>query len=364
MLPAPPLALAIVIPTLNERDNVAPLLAALDRALAGREWEAIYVDDGSTDGTPEAIETIAEDRRDVRLIRRHGRRGLSSAVVEGMMATMAPIVAVIDADMQHDEAILPRLHDAVLAGADLAVGTRYAGDGSTGELAEHRVRVSALATRLANMVLKTHVSDPMSGFFVVRRQVLLATVPHLSTVGFKILLDLLASSPRPLDVTEIPYTFRPRQAGASKLDSMVAVEYAMLLLDKLFGRIIPPRLILFLAVGAAGLVVNLLALDLFLNLMGLGFRLAQSLAVAVSILFNFALNNVLTYHDRRLRGLAWVRGLATFYLVCGLGAIAQVGAAEWVYSAHRLWWVAGIAGAAVGAVWNYAASSFLTWRRR
>jgi dolichol-phosphate mannosyltransferase len=357
-----PLALAVIIPTLNERDNVGPLLASLDHALAGREWEAIFVDDGSTDGTPEEIEAVSRRRRDVRLIRRHGRRGLSTAILEGMMATTAPIVASIDADMQHDETILPRLHDAVLSGADIAVGTRYAHGGSTGAWEVSRARKSAIATRLAAMVTRTRVSDPMSGFFVVRREAVLAAVPHMSGVGFKMLLDLLASSPRPLAVAEVPYTFRPRQAGTSKLDSMVALEYVLLLIDKFTKGAIPARMILFLAVGAAGLIVNLSALDILLNGFGASFRAAQTAAVALSILFNFSLNNLLTYNDRRLRGLAWLRGLTTFTLVCGIGAIAQVGISEMVYDERRIWWVGGLAGAAVGAVWNYAASSFVTWR--
>lgn len=357
-----PLALAIVIPTLNERDNVEPLLAALDRALAGRSWEAIFVDDGSTDGTPQTIEAIARRRRDVRLIRRFGRRGLSTAILEGMLATTAPAIASIDADMQHDEAILPRLHDAVLAGADVAIGTRYAEGGSTGDWAASRVRKSAFATRLAAMVTKTRVSDPMSGFFVVRREVILDAVPSMSGVGFKVLLDLLASSPSPLRVVEVPYTFRPRVAGASKLDSMVALEYLLLLVDKVTRGTIPARMILFLAVGAVGLVVNLAALDLFLR-GGMTFRAGQTGAVALSIVFNFAVNNWLTYHDRRLRGLAWLRGLLSFTLICGIGAIAQVGIGELVYNQQRIWWVGGLAGAAVGAVWNYAATSFITWRR-
>lgn len=363
-LVADELALAVVIPTLNERDNIAPLLAALDRALAGRAWEAVFVDDGSTDGTPERIEQIARHRRDVRLIRRFGRRGLSSAIVEGMMATTAPVVASIDADMQHDEAILPRLHDAILAGADLAVGTRYADEGSTGDWDEARVRKSAFATRLAGIVMRTHVSDPMSGFFVVRRAVMLEAVPNLSSVGFKILLDLLASTEAPLTVAEVPYTFRSRVAGNSKLDSLVALEYLMLLFDKLVGGAIPPRLILFLLVGAFGVGINLLAVDLLFNGVGLMFRPAQTLAVIASIVFNYAVNNWLTYHDQRLRGLAWFGGLVSFSAVAGIGAIAQVGVGSYLYDTRSMWWVAAIAGALIGAVWNYAASSFVTWKRR
>lgn len=361
----PPLELAVIIPTFNECDNVAPLIDALDVALADRAWEAIFVDDASTDGTTERIAALAARRRNIRLIHRIGRRGLSTAVIEGMLATVAPVVAVIDGDMQHDEQILPALHDAILLdGADVAIGTRYAPQGSTGDWDEGRVKVSRWGTKLAHLVVRAEVSDPLSGFFVARRDLVVETAPRLSTVGFKILIDLLASAPRPLKIAEVPYRFRSRHAGRSKLDSAVALEYIMLLADKMVGRFVPPRLIMFTAVGGLGLIVHLALLALFLLGLGGSFRASQALAVTVAIAFNFMMNNVLTYYDRRLHGLAWWKGLASFYLVCGLGAIANVGIGDIVYDVGHVWWAAGIAGAAVGAVWNYASSSFLTWKKR
>jgi dolichol-phosphate mannosyltransferase len=362
--PLPALELAVIVPTLNEAGNIAPLLDDLDRILAGFAWEAVFVDDGSVDGTPEAIERIAAVRRDVRLIRRVGRRGLSSAIVEGMLATVAPVVAVIDGDRQHDEAILPQLVAAVAGGqADVAIGTRYAEGGSIGEWARTRHRVSAVGTRLAALIVGRSVSDPLSGFFAVRRGLLIDAAPYLSNLGFKLLVDLLASAPRSVRVAEIPYRFRTRTSGASKLDVMVSVEFALLLADKLFGRVIPPRLLMFLGVGGLGLLVNLIALAAAMRC-GLGFVAAQIVAVGVAIVSNFTLNNLFTYRDRRLRGWGWWRGLASFALVCLIGAAAQVSIANLVYGTHHAWWVAGIAGAVIGAVWNYAASSFLTWKLR
>ncbi|MBA3898316.1 MAG: glycosyltransferase family 2 protein [Sphingomonadaceae bacterium] len=358
------LQLAVIAPTLNERGNIEPLLAALERALDGIEHEVIFVDDGSTDGTAERVAEIGRTDRRVRIISRYGRRGLSTAVIEGMMATAAPIVAVIDADMQHDESILPALYRAVAEdGADLAVGTRYASGGSVGDWDEGRAKASALATRLAGLVLKTPLSDPMSGFFAIRRDLVRELQPRLSAIGFKILLDLAASSPRSLKVVEIPYRFRDRAAGTSKMGSAVAVEYLLLLVDKSVGRFLPTRLLLFFAVGGLGLGVHLVTLR-FALAVGALFAEAQAVAVAVAILFNFALNNALTYRDRQLRGWAFVRGLLSFYLVCGIGAIANVGVGALAFSNHYRWWVAGVAGAVIGSVWNYAASSFVTWRRR
>jgi len=359
-----PLELTVVIPTLNEAGNVEPLLERLGLALAGIEWEAIFVDDGSSDGTPELLTGIAQADRRVRMIRRIGRRGLSSAVVEGALASTSPVVAVIDADLQHDERILPDLYRAVSSGHELAIGTRYAGSGSTGEWDESRRRISRFATALASPIMKTPLSDPMSGLFAVRRDVLLEAAPRLSNVGYKILLDLVASVQRPLALKEVGYTFGTRVAGESKLDEMVALEYVELLLDKTVGRFVPVKLVQFGAVGMVGVGVHLLLLDLALNALGLAFSWSQATAVIGAMTFNFALNNRFTYRDRQLKGLAWFGGLLSFYLVCSLGAVANVGIGSLVYEQFHGWWVAGIAGAIVGSVWNYVASGWLTWTRR
>jgi dolichol-phosphate mannosyltransferase len=359
------LELTVVVPTLNEAGNIEPLLAKLSVALAEIQWEAIFVDDGSTDGTPELLTKIAQADRRVRLIRRIGRRGLASAVTEGALASTTPVVAVIDADLQHDEKILPELYRAIAEGDhELAIGTRYAGNGSTGEWNADRLKISRFATALASPIMKTRLSDPMSGLFAVRRDVLLEAAPKLSNVGYKILLDLVASAPRPLKVAEVGYTFGARVAGESKLDEMVALEYVELLLDKLIGRFVPVKLVQFGAVGVLGVGVHLMLLYAALYLAGASFAVAQAAAVIGAMTFNFALNNRFTYRDRQLKGWAWVTGLFSFYLVCSLGAVANVGIGSLVYEQLHGWWVAGIAGAIVGSVWNYVASSWLTWTRR
>ena len=365
MIRPAPLDLAVVIPTLNEVDNVRPLLALLDRTLDGIAWEAMFVDDDSRDGTADLLREIGRTDARVRVVQRIGRRGLSSAVVEGMLATAAPVLAVIDADLQHDETILPALFAAVAReGADLAVGSRYVAGGGMGEWAADRVAKSKLATRLAGLVLKTPLSDPMSGFFVISRAAFMAALPHLSTIGFKILTDLVASSPGPLNVREVGYTFRTRQHGESKLDSAVAWEYLMLLLDKMVGHIIPVRFLLFAIVGGVGLLVHLSVLGTLNKALGVAFDQANFVAVVTAMTFNFLVNNVLTYRDRRLKGWRLARGLLSFYAVCSVGALGNVGIAHYVNAQHYMWWVAGVAGAVVGAVWNYAASSVLTWRKK
>lgn len=367
---ARPLDCAIIVPTLNERDNVPVLLQALADALVGWSYEVIFVDDWSRDGTPDRVAEMAAQYGNVRLIRRYKRRGLSTAVVEGMMSTFAPVVAVIDADMQHDEKILPKLLDHVVnGGKDVAVGSRYCANGSVGDWSGQRAQGSRVATWLAQQVLKTPVTDPMSGFFVARKAVVLAALPRLSNMGFKILLDIIASSPAPLAVAEEPYVFRARHAGASKLNSTVAVDFLMLLLDKKFGRIVSPPLLMFGAIGALGFCVHYAVLKAVMALpTGFDeqpqFRLAYAAGLLSAIAFNFTLNNLLTYRDQRLRGWKMLQGLLSFYAVCGLGAVASVGIGSDVFISQHNSLIATIAGTIVGSVWNFAASSFLTWRKR
>ena len=204
----------------------------------------------------------------------------------------------------------------------------------------------------------------MSGFFAIRREVLVDALPRLSNIGFKILMDLVASASRPLKVKEIPYTFRNRLSGDSKLDSRVAQEFIILFLEKLFGGLVPIRFLLFVFVGALGLIVHLAVLGIMVDVLDQGFREGQTMAVLTAMTFNFVLNNRLTYRDMRLKGAAFIKGLFTFYAVCLVGAIGNIGVGEMIYDLDNRWWLGGLAGAMVGVVWNYAVSSVFTWRRK
>ena len=356
--------LAIIIPTLNERDNVEPLVARLVSTLPDVAWEALFVDDDSRDGTSEWVRAVARRNPRVRCLQRIGRRGLATACLEGVLATASPYVAVMDADLQHDERLLPQMLSVLESGAaDLVVGSRYVPGGGIGNWDRGRARMSGLATLLARVICKADVADPLSGFFMCRREVFEGAMRRMSGQGFKILLDLLASSPEPLRVRELPYTFGERHSGESKLDLLITWEYAMLLADKLVGHIVPVRFALFALIGGLGLLVHLAALWIGLGILGFGFRAAQGVATVVAMTSNFFLNNQFTYRDQRLRGLALLRGLVVFYLICGLGAVANVGVASYAFTSSHTWWLAGVAGAVVGSVWNFAMSSVFTWRR-
>ncbi|HTQ71889.1 MAG TPA: glycosyltransferase [Acidocella sp.] len=359
-----PLALTVVVPCYKERDNVAPMVAALDAALAGLAWEVVFVDDDSPDGTSAQAKRIAQTDPRVRCIRRIGRRGLSSAVIEGALSSSAEHIAVIDGDMQHDETRLPLMLEAVRNGADMAVGSRHVeGGDSAGLSSPLRVKLSETGIRVAQAVTHTSISDPMSGFFLLRRDLFEALAARLTGQGFKILLDLILASPRVLKIVEIPYKFRPRTAGESKLDVLVLAQFAGLLLDKALRGVVPLRFISFALVGVVGVLVNILVLQLARGA-GADFGTAQTIGTIVAMVVNFQLNNQLTYRAQRLKGARAWRGLALFMVVCGLGAIANIGIAKALYAENGHGLFSGTAGAAVGVVWNYAVSATLVWRVR
>ena len=366
--PGAPLELAVVIPTFNEAANVPRLIERLDAVLAGRRWEAIFVDDDSPDGTADAARAIARADRRVRVIQRIGRRGLSSACIEGMCATAAPLVAVIDGDLQHDEALLPRMAAAFAAdpALDIAIGSRFVDGGGTGDWDRDRVAKSAIATRLARYVLKAELSDPMSGFFMIRSEVVRRIVPGLSAIGFKILLDIMTASPRPLRFVELPYTFRSRDVGESKLDHVVAMEYLIALYDRLFGRVVPVRFVMFSAIGLIGVGVHMGVLFPIVAFSGERAFLGGQIAAAIAAMTaNFFLNNALTYRDRRLKGArALLDGWVSFCLVCSVGLVANIGVAGFLHDVRDGGWAASaLVGVLVGAVWNYALSSRFVWGR-
>src|SRR3984893_17276940 len=357
--------LSVVVPTFNERDNVTVLFRRLEAVLAGVAWEVIFVDDNSPDGTWDVVRGLARQDSRVRCVRRICRRALSGACIEGILASSAPCAAVMDADLQHDETQLPKMLALLQSGqAELVVGSRYVEGGSADSFDKQRAGASALATEVAKRVLGVRVADPMSGFFMIRRDRFEQLAPQLSTQGFKILLDIVATARGELRMVEVPYSFGSRLHGESKLDSLVALDFLGLVLAKLTNDVVSLRFLLFALVGGTGLFVHLGTLYVALKLFELPFSQAQAAGAFVAMTSNFVLNNFLTYRDQRLKGFAILRGLLAFYLVCSVGLFANVGVAFSVYDKEPIWWLAGAAGALMGVVWNYAMSGLFVWRKR
>jgi dolichol-phosphate mannosyltransferase len=358
--------LSVIVPSYNERPNVAPMIARLDTALRGIDWEVIYVDDNSPDGTADEVRRIARIDPRIRCIRRIGRRGLASAVIEGALSSSATYAAVIDGDLQHDETRLPVMLAELRSGQyDIAVASRHVDGGNTTGLANQwRHNLSDGGTWVAQKFLPVKLTDPMSGFFMLPRPLFEQLATQLTGQGFKILLDLVLSAPAPLRVKEIPAEFHERVAGESKLDTQVMLQFGGLLLDKTFAGYLPLRFLSFAAVGAMGVGVDLTVLWLLRQTTPLNFGGEQTIATLVAMIFNFELNNVITYADQRLKGPRLWRGLLLFMAVCGVGAVANIGIAKALYYQHTAWSVAGAMGAVIGVVWNYAVSATLVWRAR
>ena len=360
-----PPQLAVIVPSYNERDNIELLYEKVALALGGTPWEMIVVDDDSPDGTADVVNELSRVYANIRCLRRFGRRGLASACVEGMAVTSAPYVAVIDGDLQHDEAILPRMLEKAVAGADLVVGSRFTDGGSAGDgLSQTRLSGSNLANKLAGMIAGQAVSDPMSGFFLIRRDVALKAAPKLASDGFKILIDLIVTSARmgePLKVAEVGYTFRQRHAGESKMSPLVVIQYLGLWFSKLTGGALPPSFLLFGLVGGTGVVVHLATLGAF-TAMGQGFVVSQIAATLIAMGWNFVLNNNLTYADRKLRGRRLVTGFLSFCAICALGGIANISVANAIYQWDHQTFIAGLSGAIMSSVFNYAVTRAFTWK--
>jgi dolichol-phosphate mannosyltransferase len=353
--------LTVVAPTFNERANVARLVEKLDAALRGVAWEVIFVDDDSPDGTCAAVKEIAAVDARVRCLRRVGRRGLAGAVIEGALASAAPYVACIDADMQHDETLLPRMLSTIRAGdVDLVVGSRYLEAAGLAEgLSPIRKWGSQAATALGARALKADVSDPMSGFFMIRRACVDRVADKLQPSGFKVLFDIIASQETPLRIRELPYAFQAREAGESKMGGRVALEYLGLVLAKLSGDLISPRMVFFGLAGASGVAVNQVAF--MLASLALPFFYAATAAALVAMTSNYFVNNLITYRDRRLKGWRLLTGYLRFCLLCAVGLAASLAVAAELHAHGVVAPLAVFIGAGCGAAWNYVSTYLGVW---
>lgn len=355
------LELTVVVPTFNEAANVEPLVAKLETALAGVHWQVIFVDDDSPDNTAGVVKAIAANDSRVECLHRIGRRGLAGAVIEGAMASAAPFIAVMDGDLQHDERLLLQMLEALRAGGvELVVGSRYVGgpEADASALGATREAGSRFANWLGQKVLKVPLTDPMSGFFMLRRELIESVAAQLDTAGFKVLFDIVACQNAPPRFLELPYQFRARQAGASKLDNGVVVQYLGLLTARLTHDAISPRFLMFALVGASGVLVHLAILR---SLLHIGFAGAQTAAALGAMTSNYVINNAVTYRDRRKQGLGFVVGYVKFVVLCSVPLAANVAVATMVYERGPAWWVAGVAGAVVAAAWNYVTTSKSVW---
>ena len=360
---------SLILPTYNEAKNIPALVEKTRGFLKEAPHEIIIVDDDSPDETWRVAQELAHDRDDLHVIRRIGRRGLSSAVIEGFLAAKGDVLGVMDADGQHDCGLLPKLHKAAAAEGGIAIGSRYTEGGSVGEWDERRHLMSRIATRLAVSLCRVKASDPMSGFFAIDRQTFEKALPNLNPKGFKILLDLLVHVPKGTKVQEIPFTFGKRMHGESKLSRRVQIEFLEYIYDVSLGRYVPLMFVKYCIVGSLGVVVHVSAFTFFEYLLTRGggatfqqFSLSVAGAIETAIVFNFLLNNAWTFSHIKLKGKQAFVGFLKFNGACLFGALANYAVSAFLFSFGFPELFAVVVGAFTGVIWNYTMNRLLTWR--
>lgn len=363
------MSLSIISPTYNEAENIKKFVKLIELALSEYNYEIIFIDDNSKDKTYDIVKEIASKKTHVRCIRRIGRRGLSSAVIEGCLSSSSDLLLVMDSDLQHDEKKIPIMVKLLKEKKlDLVIASRFLDHKRTQGLSTYRNVMSKFANFLANTISSAKLTDPMSGFFLIRRTVFDQLAQNLSGLGFKILLDIFSTSKNRLKYAEISFTFKKRLYGESKLDSLVIWEYLLLLWQSKFGNFIPARFLSFCLIGGSGVFIHITALYFFINL-NISFIYAQTYSTIVAMTSNFYLNNILTYRDRRKKGLDAFKALILFYITCGIGASANIGISNLLYVSNisgisKVWFVSGLMGAIVGSIWNFLMSSLVTWKNK
>ncbi|MCP9841188.1 glycosyltransferase family 2 protein [Synechococcus sp. J7-Johnson] len=360
-----PERLSIVLPTYNERQNVARILEELLPLKQRFDLEVLFVDDDSADGTADLVKQLAHGQAGVRLIRRVGRAGLASAIKEGILDATGDVIVVMDCDGQHEPAAVEAAVEALLSsGSDLVVGSRFHAEAAIHGLSEKRTRNSTWANTIARFSLPGYrrLTDYMSGFFALRPEAALRYVRRVDVNGFKFLYELLSISRGSLRVSEIPLHFQARVAGDSKLDLAIVWDLGVSILHTLLLRSIPRRAISFALVGLSGVAVQMLVVQALMGTAGLVFKQALPIAVVVAASSNYLINNALTFRFQRQQGTALLKGLLKFLLVASLPVLANVGVASTFYNlvSRNTFW-AQLAGILVVFVWNYAASSRFVW---
>ena len=354
---------SIIVPSYNERDNVRPLLTRIAAAMAGYDYEVIVVDDNSTDGTIDIVKSLGGEFP-VRILVRTGERGLSTAVIHGLRHAQGSVIGVMDADLQHPPEKLPELIKAIESGADMVFGSRYVPGGGVPNWSLLRRIISKGASLISHLFLPSArcVKDPMSGFFMFRRDRVDPDV--LKPIGYKIALEILLLG-RFENVVEVPFIFEDRSAGASKLKASTQIEYLrhVISLARRTGEL--AFFLKFVTVGLTGVGVNLGVYTLLSRLTGLNGNLdwvAVIIGIEVSILSNFNLNDAFTFRSRRGHRSYFGR-LLRFNLIAVSGALIQTGTFLLLTRAFSVFDIlADGIGIVLAFTWNYFINRSWTWK--
>jgi len=354
--------ISLIIPTYNERDNIISLVERIHHVLSSYEYEILFVDDNSGDGTAEVAGSLSA-KYPVKVIVRQNKRGLASAVVDGLSHVTGQIVGVMDADLQHPPEVIPSLLTEIENGADIAIASRYVKEGGCQGWGLTRRIISKGAIVLAHLLLPStrQFRDPLSGFFVFNRQVVAHV--HLKPTGYKILLEILTEGEFQ-NVAEVPYTFGTRSGGESKLNARQQIDYLRHVYSLMQRKGELRRFFKFCLVGLSGVLVNIGLLWLLTEFAGLFYLLSAAISIESSIISNFVLNDYFTFSDRRSpQAKSFINRLLKFNLVSLAGLAINMGVLGLLTEVFGVYYLlSNLCGIAVATLWNYLVNTWWTWR--
>jgi dolichol-phosphate mannosyltransferase len=353
--------LSVIIPTYNEKDNIAPLVKRIHQALSGHDYEIVIVDDNSQDSTIEIAKKLMP-QYPVKLFVRREERGLATAVIHGIKQASGNIIGVIDADLQHPPEVLPRLLEAVEGGADMVFASRYVKGGGCPNWGLSRRIVSKVALKMAHIFLPSsrRVKDPLSGFFMFRREKV--DLDKLKPIGYKIALEIMLVGSFK-NIVEVPFVFEERSAGQSKLRPQQQFDYLKHLFSLMSRTGEFLRFVKFIAVGLTGTAVNLGVLKLVTLFTGWHETIQLIPGIEVSIITNFLLNDFFTFADRRTGKTASFFGrMLKYNLLAFAGAFINWGVAALMVNAGVNIYLSDFVGILIAFLWNYFFSTIWAWK--
>jgi dolichol-phosphate mannosyltransferase len=363
------LKFSLVLPTYKESQNIQKIVQILSDILDGYmpgQYELIVVDDNSPDLTWKVAQELLPDYPQLRVMRREAEKGLSTAVVRGWQVARGEILGVIDADLQHPPEVLLQLLQEMERGADLAIASRHVEGGGVSEWSAVRRFLSRGAQMLGLIILPEvigRLSDPMSGYFMVRRSAMIGVT--LSPVGYKISIEVAARG-RIRWIAEAGYVFREREAGESKVTWKQYVEYIQHLLRLRFSLWPVERFFRFGVVGFSGVFVDMAVFYLLRTVLGFGLTRSTMLSAEVAIINNFLWNDFWTFGDvsRRQPGKRQrIKRLIKFNIICLAGIILQTLIVNLLFNVFGInEYIAKLMAIALVTVWNFWVNMKLSWR--
>ncbi len=317
------LELTVVIPTLNEEKNIPIIFEKVSNALKGVNWEMVIVDDNSTDRSPEVMREMTQKHHNFRFIRRIGRSGLSTACTEGMLSSAAPVIAVMDADGQHDETKLQTMLGLIQGdSADVVVGSRFKEGAELEAFSNFRTKLSLYSNTLAQKLFNLPLKDSMGNFFMLRQTVLEEAAPHLCGRGQKLLFDILLVGPKDVRVAEVPIVFGVREHGDSKLSPLAAIDFGLQMWDRKFGQIFPTKAVIdicsILGFTLISTLIQWAIMKISYAMSGTfpNAALILPFATVPSIALSYRIQRALTAKRKRTKGWGMVKEFLAYAAIC------------------------------------------------